>query len=173
MTDDRRFFGKYRGTVKHNDDPKGLGRIQAIVTPVFGTDPSPWAWPSMPYAGKGVGLMLIPPIGAWVWIEFEVGNPKIPIWSGCFWETGQAPDPQVPGKPTNPDLKILRTDSVTIVIDDQNAGQGKIVIKTAANASLTIQGNTITLDNAGKPTVAKLEMSGNKVNINDGGLEVT
>jgi uncharacterized protein involved in type VI secretion and phage assembly len=171
MNDGRRFYGKYRGKVTHNDDPDGLGRIQATVLEVYGKNDSPWAWPCVPYAGNGVGLMLLPPKGAWVWMEFEHGKPDVPIWSGCFWETGQAPKPQT--IPTNPALKLLKTDSVTISIDDQNPGQGSIVIQTAAKASLTIQGNTITLDNAGQPTAAKVDMSGNKVSVNNGDLEVT
>jgi hypothetical protein len=28
-----------------------------------------------------------PPIGANVWVEFEQGDPQMPIWVGCFWDT--------------------------------------------------------------------------------------
>ena len=33
----------------------------------------------------------IPPVGANVWVEFEGGDPDYPIWSGCFWGTGEVP----------------------------------------------------------------------------------
>ena len=88
------FYGKYRGTVTENSDPSMLGRIRAKVQDVLGSNDSGWALPSLPYAGKGVGLFLVPPVGASVWIEFEHGDPDYPIWSGCFWATGEVPATQ-------------------------------------------------------------------------------
>ena len=40
---DKKFFGKYRGTVLNNIDPMMMGRIQAIVPDVTGLIPSSWA----------------------------------------------------------------------------------------------------------------------------------
>jgi uncharacterized protein involved in type VI secretion and phage assembly len=40
----------------------------------------------MPYAAPQGGALLLPPVGALVWIEFEAGDANSPIWSGCFWE---------------------------------------------------------------------------------------
>jgi len=77
----RTFFGKYRGTVADNSDPQKRGRIKARVPDIFGNEDSGWALPSLPYAGDGVGLFLIPPADAWVWIEFEGGNPDKPAIS--------------------------------------------------------------------------------------------
>ena len=68
------FYGKYRGTVVDNSDPNGIGRVKACVPDIFGDEDSGWALPSLPYAGDGVGLFLIPPVDAWVWIEFEGGE---------------------------------------------------------------------------------------------------
>jgi uncharacterized protein involved in type VI secretion and phage assembly len=169
MSPERIFHGKFRGKVTHNDDSDGLGRIQATVLEVYGSKDSPWALPSVPYAGDNVGLMLIPPVGAWVWFEFEHGNPDVPIWTGCFWEKGQTrPFPKATAT-----TKILKTDSVTITIDDTNSGQGSITIKTAANASLTIKGNSITVVNTDQTPAAKVELSGGTVNINGNSLEVS
>ncbi|MHB8268259.1 phage baseplate assembly protein V [Bradyrhizobium sp.] len=79
------FYGKYRGRVEGNNDPLKLGRILASVPAVAGTTTS-WALPCMPYATPQGGALLLPPVGALVWIEFEAGDPDSPIWSGCFWE---------------------------------------------------------------------------------------
>ena len=49
---DKRFFGKYRGTVLNNIDPMMMGRIQAIVPDVTGLIPSSWAMPCFPVAGN-------------------------------------------------------------------------------------------------------------------------
>jgi hypothetical protein len=86
-----KFFGKYRGVVIDNKDPSMLGRIIAKVPDVLGNNDSGWALPSTPYAGNGVGLFLIPPVNAFIWIEFGHGDPDYPIWTGCFWAQGEVP----------------------------------------------------------------------------------
>jgi hypothetical protein len=45
-----------------------------------------WADPCVPFAGLGVGTFFVPPINANVWIEFEEGNPRYPIWTGGYWD---------------------------------------------------------------------------------------
>ena len=79
------FYGKYRGRVEDNNDPLKLGRLLAIV-PAVDSARTNWALPCMPYADSHAGVLLLPPVGALVWIEFEAGDPNSPIWSGCFWE---------------------------------------------------------------------------------------
>jgi uncharacterized protein involved in type VI secretion and phage assembly len=79
------FYGKYRGQVVDNMDPRQLGRIKVLV-PALDRTTTFWALPCMPYAAPQVGLLFLPPVDAVVWIEFEGGDPNYPIWSGCFWE---------------------------------------------------------------------------------------
>jgi hypothetical protein len=113
-----RFFGKYRGLVVNNIDPLGLGRLQAMVPEVLGEIPSGFALPCAPYAGTGSGQFTIPPIGAGVWIEFEAGNVSRPIWSGCWWSTGEVPMDEK-GVPAQPTTKILRSDfGLIVALDD-------------------------------------------------------
>ena len=83
-------YGKYRGTIVNNQDPEARGRIQALV-PSISDRPLGWALPNAPFAGPKVGFLAVPPLGANVWIEFEEGNPASPIWTGGFWEAGEAP----------------------------------------------------------------------------------
>ena len=103
MSNGGSFTGKYRGVVDDNRDPLMLGRIRARVQDVYGDRVSGWALPSSPYAGDGVGLFLIPPVDASVWIEFEHGDPEFPIWSGCFWAQGE-----MPAQPAVPEMKVLK-----------------------------------------------------------------
>ncbi|MDB6057189.1 MAG: hypothetical protein JWO95_1033, partial [Verrucomicrobiales bacterium] len=105
----KQFFGKYRGTVTSNLDPLQRGRILATVPDVLGQHATGWALPCLPYAGNGVGLFFVPPIGALVWIEFERGDSDYPIWSGCI------PDGVSVGSPNQ---KTIKTHSATIIIDD-------------------------------------------------------
>ena len=113
-----RFFGKYRGLVTNNIDPLGMGRLQAMVPEVLGESPSSFALPCAPYAGTGSGQFTIPPIGAGVWIEFEAGDVSRPIWSGCWWSSGEVPMDEK-GVPAQPTTKILRSDfGLIIALDD-------------------------------------------------------
>ena len=80
----QRYFGKYRGQVVDNRDPEGLARLQVVV-PALLQRAAVWAMPCVPYAGDGIGLFALPPIGAAVWVEFEGGDMDYPIWAGCFW----------------------------------------------------------------------------------------
>ena len=79
MTDQAKYYGKYRGTVVNNVDPMQIGRIQAIVPDVSNIVPTSWAMPCVPVAGLQMGEFTVPPIGAGVWMEFEQGNPDYPI----------------------------------------------------------------------------------------------
>lgn len=122
-----RFYGKYRGTVTANVDEMNLGRLQVSV-PDFPAMKEAWALPSTPYAGEQVGFYTMPPIGANVWVEFEAGDLDSPIWSGCFWTSGQ-----VPGDPVSPDIKVFKTRYVNMVLDDRDdVGGFKVEVQKAA-----------------------------------------
>ncbi len=114
--------GKYRGRVLDNLDPLVLGRLLVAVPQVPGAALT-WATPCVPYAGLQVGFHFIPPIGANVWVEFEGGNPSFPIWVGCFWSEGELP------LEAPPLLKIIQTDTASIIIND-TPGEGGITIVT-------------------------------------------
>jgi hypothetical protein len=88
----KRFFGKYRGSVVNNLDPLLQGRLIVRVPDVFGILTSSWALPCVPLAGPVMGTSFVPPpVGTSVWIEFEQGDPQMPIWVGCFWDPPDTP----------------------------------------------------------------------------------
>lgn len=118
-----RYYGKYRGRVVDNIDPMELGRIFVSVATVPGVIASP-AMPCVPYAGMQVGTVLIPPIGANVWVEFERGDPSHPIWVGCFWTEGQFPVELAP----SPEQKLIRTESTTLLINDLPGAGGLTLV---------------------------------------------
>jgi uncharacterized protein involved in type VI secretion and phage assembly len=84
---ERRFYGKYRGFVVNNMDPKRLGRVTLRIPSVLGSEVvTGWAMPCAPYGGeKNQGFFCIPDVGAGVWVEFEEGDLEFPIWVGTFW----------------------------------------------------------------------------------------
>jgi uncharacterized protein involved in type VI secretion and phage assembly len=162
MTGRTPYYGKYRGVVTDNADPNSLGRIRAKVPDVLGENESGWAMPSVPYAGKQVGLFLIPEAKTSVWIEFEHGDPDYPIWSGCFWAPGE-----VPVSPVSADKKVLRTAAGKITLDD-TSGSNSITIETTNNLKIKMDQQGIEISNGSQ----KVMVSASSVSIDDGALEV-
>jgi Type VI secretion system/phage-baseplate injector OB domain len=131
-----KFFGKYRGLVEDNLDPQGLGRLQVSSGDVLG-DGRKWAMPCLPYANPGLGFLMLPPVGASVWLEFEGGDPNYPIWTGCFWTTAIPPE--------------LGRDEVVV----STSGGHRLVLSDAPNEVSLIHsnGSTVKLDAAGTITL--------------------
>jgi len=158
------FYGKYRGVVTDNRDPRSLGRVRARVPDVLGENESGWAMPAVPYAGNGVGLFLLPPVGALVWMEFEHGEADYPIWTGCFWAAGE-----VPASPAGPEKKVLKSDAGTLTLDDAPGGGG-VTIETTRGMKITMDTSGIQIDDGQGGSV---KLTGVEVSVNDGALEVT
>ena len=135
--------------MENNIDPMRLGRLQVSCPSVLGDGTLSWAMPSTPYAGPGVGLFLLPPLSANVWVEFEGGDPDYPIWSGCFWGQGE-----VPAEPAMAHIKMLKTEGVSITINDmQSAGGLTMLIESPAVQNpiklvCDTQGVTLTIGDA-------------------------
>jgi uncharacterized protein involved in type VI secretion and phage assembly len=161
------FFGKYRGKVENNVDPLQLGRVQVSVPAVLGDGRLSWAMPCVPFAGPSVGLFLIPPTGANLWVEFEAGDPDYPIWTGCFWGSGD-----VPASPSVEAMKVLKTDSITLTLSDLSGSGGvKIEVQPPAVSSAL----SLVLDSSGielKNGSSKITLSAASVSVNDGALQV-
>lgn len=164
-----RYYGKYRGIVKENEDPENLGRIRALVPEVLGDVVSGWALPCTPYAGNGTGQFTLPPADAGVWIEFEAGDVSRPIWTGCWWGSGELPADNA-GQTAVPSLKIIRSEkglmvtlddgSQTVTVSDKDGSnmveikvqEGKITVKGALKA--VVEAPQIELvENAAHPVV--------------------
>lgn len=163
----QRHFGKYRGTVVNNIDPMQQGRVQVSLPLVLGDGNLAWAMPCVPYAGNNVGLFAVPPVGANVWVEFEGGDLDRPILAGCFWGVGEAP-----AQPALPQVKVWRTDGISIELNDL-PGAGGLTIKVGPPAapvpltfSCTASGMELSIG------ASKVLLSAASVSINNGALEV-
>jgi uncharacterized protein involved in type VI secretion and phage assembly len=160
--------GKYRGRVVSNDDPLGLGRVQISCPALLGSGRQSWALPSLPYAGPAVGLFLVPPVDADIWVEFEGGDLDRPIWTGCFWSSSD----DVPADPAVASTKLLKTDGLTLTVDD-SSGSGGVTLEVASPAvSQTV---TITLSSSGielSTGSSNVKITSSSVSVNDGALEV-
>jgi uncharacterized protein involved in type VI secretion and phage assembly len=159
-------MGLFRGEVVNNVDPNRMGRLQISVPSVFGDiNTLTWAMPCVPYAGPGVGMFLIPPVGARLWIQFEGGNPRLPVWMGCFWDSAG----DVPASPPIAGIKILKTDTATITIAD-GPGPASVTIEGQGGLKITMGPQGIEITSGQGATVS---LQGPKTSVNGSALEVT
>ena len=173
---ERRFYGKYRGTVIDSDDPSRLGRLKVSVPSVLGQDVvTGWATPCVPYGGAaGQGFLFIPERGAGVWVEFEEGDLEFPIWVGTFWcqpgGESQAPKPnahggtemsQVQQPPTRKIIKSAK--GHTIQFEDADDAE-TILVREGR------KGHLITMGRAG---IRIVDGAGNSIEMTDSAMTLT
>jgi uncharacterized protein involved in type VI secretion and phage assembly len=170
MSEPKKYFGKYRGTVINNVDPEFRGRIQLMVPDVSGFAITSWALPALPIGGLQMGLFSVPMIGSGVWVEFEQGDLDYPIWVGVYW--GSAADVPalsnllVPGVPGIAMQTVLQNG---IVISDVPGPTGGIMLMSTTGAMILINDVGITISNG---QGASIQMTGPSVVINEGALTV-
>jgi len=171
MSDEIKYYGKYRGVVLNNVDPMQMGRLMVQVPDVAGLVPSSWAMPCVPIAGIQNGMVALPIIGSGVWVEFEQGDPDHPIWSGCFWGTAaEIPALALTVPPAVPGITFQTPLQNGITINDVPGPTGGIMLKSATGATIIINDTGIYIQN-GKG--ASIVMTGPTITINNGALVIT
>jgi uncharacterized protein involved in type VI secretion and phage assembly len=148
-----RHYGKYRGIVTDNGDPKKLGRVRARVPEVLGDVETGWALPCAHYAGQQSGVFAVPSAGTGVWIEFESGVVSRPIWTGCWWGTGDIPAHEG-GADVTPDVKIFRSESGLMLALHDDDGSIAVSDKNGQNlVQIQVQQGVVTVKAATKVVV--------------------
>ena len=191
---ERRYFGKYRGTVVDNQDPSKLGRLKLQVPSVLGSDVvTGWAMPCTPYGGAAdVGFLYIPAVGSGVWAEFEEGDLEFPIWCGTFWSApngdSELPKPNKGSDGTEesdiqdpPTSKIIKTaKGHTLQFEDADGSEMVLLVEGSQGHFLTMDQNGITLtdSNANKIEMTSdgttvTDANGNKIEMTSSGIAVT
>jgi hypothetical protein len=153
----RKLYGKYRGKVVDDADPAQRGRVRVSVPGVLNARAAPWAEACL-LAADGL-VAAAPAIGTAVWVEFEAGDARRPIWSGRLW-------PQPGDAPTGP-ITLGLPNQATLTIGD--AGGHGITLRTAVGAMIAVGNTGITISNA---QGASIVVSGPSVSINNGALVV-
>lgn len=165
------YFGKYRGTVINNIDPLNMGRIQVQVAAVTGLLPTTWASPCVPVAGTQSGTYVVPALQSGVWVEFEGGDLRHPIWTGGFWgSAADVPALALAGVPGSPSLVFQTMGQNTLAISDLPGPAGGLMLKSRTGAFISISEAGIIISNG---QGAMITMTGPVVTVNNGALVVT
>jgi hypothetical protein len=176
MSGGEKFWGKYRGTVINNIDPEQRGRLIVMVPDVLTLIPSTWAEPCPPLAGPTgppMGVYLVPPIGAGVWVEFEQGDPDYPIWVGCRWgASSDIPTFAKAGLPVSPSIVLQTAGQNCIVISDVPGPTGGIMLRCGGSTLTITQTGISLLAPKVEITAATIDLAG-VTDINKGALKVT
>jgi uncharacterized protein involved in type VI secretion and phage assembly len=155
----KKLFGMYRGRVEDNADPRGLGRVQVSSPAALGSSGRAWAMPCLPCAESGVGLSILPPVGADVLVEFEEGDPSRPIVIGCLWDSRVA-------RPPTADDVILTT----------RAGHRLVLSESRNEVSVSHPGGSaVKLDATGGVEVSAsstIRVTASKVEVEAGAIEL-
>lgn len=170
MSNEQKFYGKYRGVVLNNVDPMQQGRLLVQVPDVTGLPPASWAMPCVPIAGIQAGMVALPIPGSGVWVEFEQGDPDHPIWTGCFW--GSAAELPALSRVTPPAVPAITLQTPLqngLTVSDMPGPTGGIVLKSTTGAMLIVNDTGIYIQN-GKG--AMITLIGPAVAINAGALTV-
>jgi len=127
-----KYYSSYRAFVIENEDPEGLGRIQIKIPSLTRNRPHPeWAYPKTQWGGKDYGLQLLPLKGEMVWIEFEQGDTRFPIWNFAHRASKEKPE-----EFTNSKIYGFKSPKGQIIIIDDREGVEKIIINHGENVGL-------------------------------------
>ena len=171
----RKYYGKYRATVLLNVDPEQRGRLQLSIPDVLGGLPATWAEACVPLAGPSgppMGAYMVPPVGAGVWVEFEKGDPNLPVWVGCRWGAqSDVPTQAKMGLPTSPNIVLQTLAQHCVVISDSppSPATGGLMLQSTTGARIVVNDSGIYLDNGKGATITLL---GPTINLNNGALTV-
>lgn len=93
------YYGRYRAFVVDNEDPEKVGRIKVRI-PALGHKKTDWLWAFPKFPGPcgkvgddSYGFYIPPPANdTAIWVEFEVGRNKHPIYTGGWFASEELPD---------------------------------------------------------------------------------
>lgn len=139
-----KYYGVYTGEVYDNKDPDNLGRIKLKVRSIYGNDfLDKWAHPRGMYIGARKGLFAIPAIGDSVWVSFENGDPRFPIW-----EYGKTVEPPQ-------DVSDLGQSKIVILVTEKGnkiaiyEEDNQIKVRTAGGGEILLEDGEVKIHKQG------------------------
>lgn len=107
--------------VTQNKDPEGLCRVEVRYPWHADSQVSDWARVSVPMAGDGRGMVMIPEVGDEVLVAFERGDLRRPYVLGALWSQEQRP-PVANDDGQNDKRLVKSRKGHTLLFDDGQLG---------------------------------------------------
>jgi len=143
-----KYYSIYSAIVTSNKDPQSQGRVKVKVPALGRDDPlAEWAYPVSPFAGDKIGFFFPPEEGSLVWIQFEGGNPSLPVYVGGWWKntakTAVGSSVPTEAKPNgqSPKVREIRTKTGHRIIFDEGTDPG-ITIQTSKGDIIRMKDNS-------------------------------
>ncbi|MER7728957.1 phage baseplate assembly protein V [Streptomyces sp. NPDC096323] len=132
------YFGKYTGIVRDNRDGAGLGQVQVSVPAIFPPSELMPARAALPY-----GYHFVPEVGTKVWVEFEGGDPGLPLWTGVQYAAGEWP---AEARADPPQSRAVRSAAGHLLLLDDRGGEEKVCLTDGVHRhTLTLDADGITV----------------------------
>lgn len=166
MAKNPKYYGKYRGYVADVNDPLKKGRIR-VECPAITGGLTEWCLPCIPVSYDNGGDFHFPKVGEVVFIEFEDGDRKYPIYTGGYFSDNACPLPDY-----DPDTRVISWGDNVIFMEKEKMtitnGKGTVVLNKD-DAELNVVGKVTVI---GKSDVSIT--SDSKVNIqSEQGLNIS
>lgn len=129
-----RYYSLYRGQVTDNTDPDHRGRITIKVPSLFGDKELATLAEPRDFRGAGPnkGDFYPPDIDDWVFVEFEMGDPNYPIYSGGWHADGELSEDEFPHVDDAPTTKGTMNAYGHVFKFSEEEGKQKIYLSTPA-----------------------------------------
>jgi uncharacterized protein involved in type VI secretion and phage assembly len=144
-----KYYGKYSAIVTDTNDLERktngmVGRIKVQIPSIFPEKDEVWADPCFP-----PGCFFIPPKDSYVWVEFEGGDIRSPLWVGVWYPKDKVPQGVNPAfsdksivfqTPAGSTIEIQEQSGSESIKITEATGKIKIVVSALGEVTLKISG---------------------------------
>lgn len=135
----------YRAEVVENVDPTNIGRVKVRIPAVAPTDVIIWARPMslFGFKDKTFGTHCVPPVGSYVYVFFENGDPSFPVYFGGVVLLETTLQENTLDGSSEKEFVLLRTPNGSYIKISDN--KNKISLHTPGQRELHIDDSTQTI----------------------------
>ena len=153
-----RYYGVYGALVDAND--AGEGVLSVTIPAVFPAGEVVQARPCLPY-----GVLFLPEKNDKVWVEFEGGEPTLPVWTGVQYGPGDWAAEAAKNPPT---IRAIKTAAGHLLTFDDTGGSEAIVITDGASQhAVRLDSNGITIEHG--QAGHTITLASDKISVTHGG----
>lgn len=160
-----RYYSLYRAQVTSNEDPEHRGRVLVKVPAIFGEkELASFAEPrGLSGAGPKKGCFNPPDVDDWVFVEFEMGDPNFPVYSGGWFAEGELDEAEFEHVGDVPQAKGFQNKYGHVFKTVETEGKQRAYLSTPAGHFFIID------DSAGEEGIFLIHKTGSQFQIDQAG----